>query len=120
MLCYSFLRSADQGFAWVNEGRTHTSAKWGYTATEVGSTIDLKLDTRLGTKLAFVPVTIGFLKSYEKMGKGRITCVEGEAATGCTSARGGGCLSRGRQPSQPCVCPYMASGCGGRLEITRQ
>lgn len=95
---------AAQGFEWVDEGK-HGTHKWGYVATQPGSTLDLQLSTQIsssnqssaGTPAAGAgaaaaaaqpgppaAVVLVFLQSYEHMGTANVSCVSGCTCTSIT------------------------------------
>ena len=76
------LATGAEGFEWRDEARKDArQPKLGFIATEPGSALTLRLDTS-ALKPPSNPdwgtvVKLGHLKSYEKMGVGDVTCVQG-------------------------------------------
>ncbi|KAG2493704.1 hypothetical protein HYH03_008218 [Edaphochlamys debaryana] len=67
------------GFEWINEGKTEQLPKWGYIADTPGAEINFLISTNTtgAAKGPEVVVEIGFLRSYETMGKFAVQCSEG-------------------------------------------
>ncbi|KAG2488702.1 hypothetical protein HYH03_012702 [Edaphochlamys debaryana] len=71
-----------QGFEWVNEGKNPKLPKWGYVASQPGAVLRLKLATATsaGTEEERgmnVSMQLGFLHSYEHMGRAAVSCEDG-------------------------------------------
>ncbi|KAG2493839.1 hypothetical protein HYH03_008056 [Edaphochlamys debaryana] len=76
------VKQPTQGWVWTDEGR----GKWGWVAEAQGSTIQLKLDTRVpgqapadprDAKHSHILLGIAYLESYKAMGRARVACVSG-------------------------------------------
>jgi hypothetical protein len=77
--------TSKKGFEWVNDqSNPKKPAKWGWTAYEAGSEVNIKLSTvpgpatgeqDLDVTSSLVSVSIGYLSSYEQMGKFRVSCL---------------------------------------------
>lgn len=75
---------AAEGFTWVNEG-TPLKPKPGFVATSPGSTLRIRVDTDRGGGAAGgaagdarpLPVFLHYMRSYERMGTAKVTCVSG-------------------------------------------
>ena len=79
---FKSLASATEGFEWLDEAkRDARQPKLGFIATEPGSALTLRLDTSAlkppADKLWGTVVRLAHLKSYERMGAGDVTCVQG-------------------------------------------
>eukprot|EP00887_Chlorella_sp_A99_P007996 scaffold12.g7996.t1 len=74
---------ATAGFEWVNDRPGATSegqAKWGYAAIKPGATADVLVDTRIQdhvhpNETEKTQAVLGYLASYERMGRARVECV---------------------------------------------
>ncbi|KAG2488213.1 hypothetical protein HYH03_013207 [Edaphochlamys debaryana] len=68
------------GFEWINEGKEPHLPKWGFVATEPGSELRVMISTKTGdanTANDNVIVELGFLRSYENVGRFMVRCIEG-------------------------------------------
>ncbi|KXZ48764.1 hypothetical protein GPECTOR_25g348 [Gonium pectorale] len=66
------------GFAWVNEGKNPQLPKWGYVSDVPGMDIKFKINTMSSAgKTNDVIVELGYLRSYENMGKAAVACEGG-------------------------------------------
>ncbi|KAG2429693.1 hypothetical protein HYH02_013951 [Chlamydomonas schloesseri] len=67
-----------QSFEWVNEGKNPLLPKWGYVATIPNADIKFKVNTKsTGTRTQEVTVELGYLRSYENMGRANVSCEGG-------------------------------------------
>ncbi|KAG2447186.1 hypothetical protein HYH02_007929 [Chlamydomonas schloesseri] len=67
-----------QGFEWINEGKTAKLPKWGYIAETPGAEIKFKVNTNSTTvRRQELTVELGYLRSYENMGKAVVSCEGG-------------------------------------------
>jgi len=78
-----------RGFAFTDEGRG--PGKLGYVATEVGSALGLCLPTLLGES----HLLIGYLRSYEHMGRAAVSCA-GTCGAGRWRSMGTSCVTASR------------------------
>lgn len=71
-----------EGFDWINESKTDRP-KWGFVANTTGSFLRIHIDTVSASKTESVGdddkviVELAYLRSYENMGIGKVTCEGG-------------------------------------------
>ncbi|EFJ42302.1 hypothetical protein VOLCADRAFT_107349 [Volvox carteri f. nagariensis] len=71
------------GFEWVNEGKSAHLPKWGYVGDAPDKYIKFKINTQStgADKNAQVTVELGYLRSYENMGRAAVQCETGCSCT---------------------------------------
>ncbi|KAG2493701.1 hypothetical protein HYH03_008215 [Edaphochlamys debaryana] len=74
------------GFKWVNEGKTPDMPKWGFVSTKPGSELRISVSTRTRheAKKDSAIVELGYLRSYDNVGRFKVKCVEGCACEDTT------------------------------------
>ncbi|KAG2493702.1 hypothetical protein HYH03_008216 [Edaphochlamys debaryana] len=74
------------GFEWVNEGKSVHSPKWGFVSEVPGSELRILVSTKTEheARKDNVLVELGYLRSYENVGRFKVKCVEGCACENTT------------------------------------